>query len=103
MDESDAIWYDPRWVLAYEQSPLNVLACDLLVLITTLATSVALFYITRPDQLLECNGVTFDAMNQDDCLFSEEKVRSTLTNANGALGPAQVQDHCQPVRVNAEG
>jgi hypothetical protein len=78
--QADTVWYDVRWVIEYQSSPTMMLAQDMLVLAKTLAASVALFYVTRPHQLIVCEGVSYTATESLGCL-DEAPCRHRRTSA----------------------
>jgi hypothetical protein len=95
----DTMWYDIRWALEFEQSK-QLLSQDLLVLMKTLAASIALFFVTREGQLIRCVAVSYSAHEQHDCCMKYPRdcqlvqTRARVTNAT--LHHEQVLHTCDP-------
>jgi hypothetical protein len=92
---ADTVWYDLRWVLEFEQSK-QLLSQDLLVLIKTLAASIALFFVTREGQLLQCQAVSYSAHEQRDCQLSSGAVELHSQITNATLSYGEVRQQCNP-------
>jgi hypothetical protein len=94
---ADTMWYDIRWALEFEQNK-QFLSQDLLVLIKTLAASIALFFVTREGQLIRCVAVSYTAYERHDCCWGTT-CQQVLTHArvtNATLHYEQVLHTCDP-------
>jgi hypothetical protein len=88
--------YDVRWVLEYQSSPAMMLTQDMLVLAKTLAASVALLYVTRPHQLIVCEGVSYTATQSLGCIDDSGTVQPQTYIRNSTIGYGTIQAECAP-------
>ena len=87
-----------RWVLQLQGSTRVVVAQDLLVLAKTLAASLALQYITRPAQLIECSPAQYTAYYVEKEPGGGEQPHCV----SAKVGAGEVQSTCQP-RIDLGG
>jgi hypothetical protein len=83
-------------VLEYQSSPTMMLIQDMLVLAKTLAASVALLYVTRPHQLIVCEGVSYTATQSLGCIDDSGTVQPQTYIRNSTIGYGAIQAECAP-------
>jgi hypothetical protein len=90
-------WYDIRWVLEFQNSQVKLVLQDALVLLKTLAASVALFFVTRPQKLIHCYGLQYSVTQRLSCQdINTGAIRVQLKTDSLQVGHRRVKDLCDP-------
>jgi hypothetical protein len=95
--EVERRWYDIRWVLEFQNSQVKLVLQDALVLLKTLAASVALFFVTRPQQLIHCYGLQYSVTQRLSCQdVNTGAIRVQLKTDSLQVEHRRVHDQCDP-------